>query len=56
MKVRGAVDGGSTGNGRPGRQARLARLEQGVPAIKWARNYDRGVLGTDLVAAVIASR
>lgn len=55
MKVRGVVDGGSTGDDRPARQASLARLEQWVPAIKWARNYDRGVLGNDLVAAVIVT-
>lgn len=40
---------------RPGRQRSLSRLERWVPAVKWARSYDRGILSNDLVAAVIVT-
>ncbi|MEO7258478.1 MAG: SulP family inorganic anion transporter [Luteimonas sp.] len=30
-------------------------MERWVPAVKWARSYDHGVLGNDLVAAVIVT-
>jgi len=40
---------------RQRRQQGLSRLERWVPAVKWARSYDRGVLGNDLVAAVIVT-
>ena len=38
---------------RSPRQRAFLRLERWVPALKWARSYDRGVLSNDLVAAVI---
>ena len=55
MKVGGAVDGESIADEQPRWQRRVSRLERWVPAVKWARSYDRGVLTSDLVAALIVT-